>query len=172
MADTSLSTVPGHGKLAGKTVAFVGKFEFAKTDLDALEELTIAEGGSVVDGTSSPPDYLVVGAGSGRKRPPAAAQMLKKHPQVQVVDEAEFFRFTLLTPGELLAIMKAGPPGGHFWYKLQWRLNKCDAKVDLSGSRIRPDHVRRENNLPGGICLPGRYGVAWRGRRARRMSTR
>ena len=67
-------TQPGTKKLAGKTVALVGKFGYGKHELDALKKLVVSEGGQVVDGLKTAPDLLVEGAGIGGNPPAAIAK--------------------------------------------------------------------------------------------------
>jgi hypothetical protein len=64
---------PSSGKLARKTVAFVGKFGYGGRDLDAMKALVAAEGGSVVESEKIAPDYLVAGAGVGGNPPARSA---------------------------------------------------------------------------------------------------
>ena len=53
------------GKLAGKTVAFVGKFGYRDMFLDQFANQVVRAGGEVVDAAKTIPDYLFVGEGRG-----------------------------------------------------------------------------------------------------------
>ncbi|OWK43736.1 pentapeptide repeat-containing protein [Fimbriiglobus ruber] len=125
------------GKLAGKTVAFAGKFGYGKYNLEALKKAAVAEGGSVVDGETTAPDYLVEGTGVGGKPPGAVAKIQKKHPQVQVIDEPGFYQMIVPTAEEFLEILQSGPQGHEFWSAMQERIQKSGATIDLSGTEFR-----------------------------------
>ncbi len=125
------------GKLAGKTVALVGKFGYGGRDLDVMRALVAAEGGSVVEGEKTAPDYLVAGAGVGGNPPAAVAKIQKKHPPVQVIDEASFYQMVNPTAEEFREIMLSGPHGHEFWDAMRDRLQKGGTVLDLSGSDFR-----------------------------------
>jgi hypothetical protein len=76
------------GKLAGKAVAFVGKFGHAifGPAREFMASLVEQEGGTVVDGLRVAPDYVVEGKGVGSKPPSAIAKIQKKHPGMAVID--------------------------------------------------------------------------------------
>lgn len=128
---------PQAGKLVGKTVAFVGKFGYGRRDLDALKAIVSAEGGSVVDGEKTAPDYLVAGDGVAGKPPGAVAKIQKKYPHVQPIDEAGFYQLVNPTAAEFRELMQSGPHGHQFWYDLQQRLFKGGLVLDLSGTDFR-----------------------------------
>src|SRR5438105_10760214 len=102
------------GKVAGKTVAFVGKFGYGGRDLDAMLALVAAEGGSVVEGEKTAPDYLVAGAGVGGNPPAVVAKIQKKHPQVQLIDQAGFYQMVNPTAQDFREAMLSGPHGHEF----------------------------------------------------------
>jgi uncharacterized protein YjbI with pentapeptide repeats len=124
-------------KLAGKTVAFVGKFGYGGRDLDAMLALVAAEGGAVVEGEKTEPDYLVEGAGVGGNPPAAVAKIQKKFPQVQLVDQAGFYQLVNPTSEEFQKIMLSGPHGYEFWSAMQDRLSKGGITLDLRGTDFR-----------------------------------
>ncbi len=141
---------PTAGKLAGKTVAFVGKFGYAGRDLDAMKALVAAEGGSVVEGEKTAPDYLVAGTGVGGNPPAAIAKIQKKHPQVQPIDEATFYQLVNPTPEEFLEFMLSGPHGFDFWNTMQGRLRRSGIVLDLAGTDFRNREI--EGTLKE-VCL-------------------
>src|SRR5262245_56291883 len=98
------------GKLAGKTVAFVGKFGYGDTVVKKLSAVVAATGGKVV-AESARPDYLVAGEGRGGNPPAAVAKVQKQNPAVQVLDLAGFCQMMLPSPDELLAEIRAGLRG-------------------------------------------------------------
>ncbi len=132
--ETSKATA---GKLADKTVAFVGKFGYGARDLDAMKALVAAEGGSVVEADKTAPDYLVAGAGVGGNPPAAVAKIHKKHPQIQLIDQASFYQIANPTAAEFLQLMLTGPHGHDFWNAMQDRLYKAGIMLDLTGNDFR-----------------------------------
>jgi uncharacterized protein YjbI with pentapeptide repeats len=125
------------GKLAGKTVAFVGKFGYGGHELDAMQALVAEEGGSVAQGDKAAPDYLVAGAGVGGNPPAAIAKIQKKHPHVQPIDQAGFYDLVNPTAEEFLQIMLSGPHGYQFWSAMQDRLERGSVVLDLRGRDFR-----------------------------------
>jgi hypothetical protein len=103
------------GKLAGKTVAFVGKFGYKNCDLKFCTEIAESEGGTVVDGEKTVPDYLVAGAGVGGNPPAVVAKIQKKNPQVQTLDLSDFYQLTAPTMEDFLAILRSGPKDWEYW---------------------------------------------------------
>lgn len=136
MTKNAKATTPA-GKLAGKTVAFAGKFGYAGRDLGTMKALVTAEGGTVVEAEKAAPDYLVAGAGVGGNPPAAVAKVQKKHPQVQVIDQATFYQLVNPTPEELRKLMLSGPHGYQFWSAMQDRLQRAGVVLDLTGSDFR-----------------------------------
>jgi hypothetical protein len=143
---------PAAGKLAGKAVAFVGKFGLGGRDLDPMKAIVAAEGGSVVDGEKTAPDYLVAGTGVGGKSPAAVAKIQKKHPQVQLIDQAGFYQLVNPTAEEFRAILLSGPHGQEFWDGMQDRISKGGVTLDLTGTDFRNRAV--EGTLYR-VCLDG-----------------
>jgi uncharacterized protein YjbI with pentapeptide repeats len=138
------------GKLAGKTVAFVGKFGYGGRDLEPMKQLVAAEGGTVVDGIKAPPDYLVAGSGVGGNPPAAVAKIQKKYPQIQAIDEVAFYQLVKPTVEEFRKIVLSGPHGHEFWSQMHNRLHKTGTQLDLTGSDFRNRNI--EGNL-GNVCL-------------------
>src|SRR5687768_8573083 len=107
-------TPPTAGKLAGKTFAFAGKFGYANQARDTMSALIAAEGGAVVEPEQTAPDYLIVGYGVGGKPPAAVAKFQKKYPQVQTIDQGDFYQLVIPTAEEFLEILRSGPHGHEF----------------------------------------------------------
>jgi uncharacterized protein YjbI with pentapeptide repeats len=140
MAKKSTATSQA-AKLAGKTVAFVGKFGYGGHDLDAMLPLVATEGGSVVDGVKTAPDYLVAGDGVGGNPPAAVAKIQKKHPQVQLLDQAGFYQLVNPTAEEFRALIKSGPHGHEFWDKMQDQFWRAGQRLDLTGADFRKQTI-------------------------------
>ena len=130
---------PAAKKLAGKTVAFVGKFGYRDMWRDRCLPCVIAEGGEVVDAESAVPDYLVVGEGRGGNPPSAVAKVQKKHPSVQVLDLAECCRMLMPSREELLAELRSGPreDGHERWEQLRELFHQSGTPIDLTGVDLR-----------------------------------
>jgi uncharacterized protein YjbI with pentapeptide repeats len=124
-------------KLAGKKVAFAGKFGSDEAVLRWLQDWAKEEGARIVDGEKQAPDYLIVGAGPGGKQPPAAARIREKHPHVQVLDDADFHRLRAPTADDLMTILQSGPYPFEAWEDFRSRLSWAKAKIDLCGRDLR-----------------------------------
>jgi uncharacterized protein YjbI with pentapeptide repeats len=135
------TTTPPPGKLAGKTVAFVGKFGPRDMWLDQYRRYVTGEKGKVVDAEKAVPDYLVAGEGRGGNPPAAVAKIQKKHPSVQVVDEAGLCQLLLPSPDELCAELRAGPMkydrDERRWEDLRYLFHNAGATLDLRGADLR-----------------------------------
>lgn len=125
------------GKLAGKTVLFVGKFGYGGRDLAGMKALVVAEGGTVVEGDKVAPDYLVEGAGVGGKPPAASAKIQKKHPHVHPIDESSFYQLVHPTAAEFREMMESTSLGYEFWQAMQDRFMKAGVVLDLTGTDFR-----------------------------------
>jgi uncharacterized protein YjbI with pentapeptide repeats len=129
------------GKLAGKTVAFVGKFGYRDMFLDRHRADVLAQGGTVVEVDAAVPDYLVAGEGRGGNPPAMVAKVQKQHPSVQVLDEADFCK--LLTPSreELHAELRAGPREYQRWDRLLELTRLAGVTIDLNGADLRKTNL-------------------------------
>ena len=152
------------GPLAGKTVAFVGKFGYRDGFRKNHEQRVVKAGGKVVDVSKTVPDYLVAGEGRGGKPPSEVAKLKAKSPAIEVLEEAELLQFFVPDREELLREISKGrrKDGDKFWEdlhrlcfmaKAQIDLTKADLKnanlfganleqVDLSGSDLRGANVQ------------------------------
>jgi uncharacterized protein YjbI with pentapeptide repeats len=128
---------PAKGKLAGKTVAFVGKFGYHDMFLPHYQNYALAEGATVVDAESAVPDYLVAGEGRGGNPPAVVAKVTKLHRRVQVLEVVDFCR--LLTPSreELCAELRAGRGDHERWEQLVVVFQRSGTTLDLSGIDLR-----------------------------------
>jgi uncharacterized protein YjbI with pentapeptide repeats len=100
---TAQATAPAK-RLAGKKVALVGGFGYKDMNLKPNQDAIVAQGGTIVaDPKKTPPDLLVVGEGRGGKMPAIAAELSKKLPNLEVIDEAGLCRLLMPTRDELLA---------------------------------------------------------------------
>src|SRR5579871_1143174 len=109
------------GKLAGMTIAFVGKFGYKNSILNSCQEIATSEGGTIVDPDQAALDYLVAGAGSGGNAPASVAKIQKKHPKVHVLDLDDFYKLTRPSPDEIISLLRAEPQEQSFWIDLQQR---------------------------------------------------
>ena len=128
-------------KLAGQTVAFVGKFGYGSGAIDSEKELVKDEGGTVVDPEQTLPDYLVAGKGVGGNPPAVIAKLQKKHPQLQAIDIRAFYQLINPTADEFQQLMLSGNLDHDFWYKLRSRLDAAGVTLDLSGRDFRNQWV-------------------------------
>jgi uncharacterized protein YjbI with pentapeptide repeats len=130
-------------KLAGKAVAFVGNIGYHNMGLEDAKRSAIAEGAKVVDAETTLPDLLVVGEGRGGKPPALVAKLEKKHPELEVVDEAGFCRLIVPTRDELLAELRAGIDENDYkrWEFLEGIFFRSGAAPDLSGADMRGFHL-------------------------------
>jgi uncharacterized protein YjbI with pentapeptide repeats len=124
-------------KLGGKAVAFVGTFGYEDFYRAEMTDLVRAEGGHVVDGVTTAPDYLVVGDGKRGQPPGAAARIQKKWPSAEVIDQAGFYAFVAPTPDELMAFVATGPHPREAWEKIRTTLEKARLSFDLSDRDFR-----------------------------------
>ena len=131
-------------------MAFVGKIGYGGRDLEPMKALVAAEGGSVVDGEKTAPDYLVAGAGVGGNPPAAIAKIQKKHPQIQPIDQAGFYQLVNPTAEEFREILLSGPHGRDFWNSMHDRLSKAGIALDLTGTDFRNRTI--EGTLHG-VCF-------------------
>ena len=125
------------GTLAGKAVAFVGKFGYRDMFLDNYRTFVVAAGGSVVAAGSAVPDYLVAGEGRGGKPPAVVAQLSKKHPTIQILDEAEFCRLLLPLREEFATDLRSGPREHQYWDRLVALFRRANTTIDLDGADLR-----------------------------------
>jgi uncharacterized protein YjbI with pentapeptide repeats len=147
MAKNKKATPPT-GKLAGKTVAFVGKFGYRDMHRSRYEEQVVIEGGSVVNLDRTVPDFLFVGEGRGGKPPAEVAKTQKVAPAVTVLDTAAFLQFLLPDPERLMHEIGKGRRGDfdRFWdafdeicRRAGTQINLCNAdlrKADLYGAKL------------------------------------
>src|SRR5262245_22041524 len=122
------------GKLAGKNVAFVGRFGYGI--LDQAKKLAAAEAGQIVDAATGP-DYLVAGEGQGGNPPAAVAKVQKKHPGVHVLDMSDFWALLVPTREEFLALLASGPHGHERWSEMRDLMWRAGATIDLSDADFR-----------------------------------
>src|SRR5262245_52535973 len=83
-------TQASSGKLAGKTVAFVGKFGSGNYQTQNHKRTIARAGGTVVDHNRKLPDYVWLGEGRNGKLPSDVAKIQAKKPDVEVLDTAAF----------------------------------------------------------------------------------
>lgn len=124
------------GKLAGKAVAFVGKIGYKDMLRAELAAVTAREGGTVVDGEKTAPDYLVQGDGVGGKPPAASAKIQKKHPGAAVIDVPGFYQLVAPTADEILAVLQGGRRDYDFWKQFDENRRRAAGKIDLSGADL------------------------------------
>ena len=127
------------GKLAGKTIAFVGKFGYKNMSLPMYTEMVVKEGGTVVDAAQAVPEVLFVGEGRGGKPPSEVAKIQKKSPAIQVYDLAGMMQFLLPDrDGLIQEIAKGRRDDGHrFWDSLEAMCRAAGTMVDLTGVDLR-----------------------------------
>jgi uncharacterized protein YjbI with pentapeptide repeats len=125
------------GKLAGKRVAFVGKFGYGTLSREACEGYAVAAGAKVVDPAKAVPDYVVAGEGRGGKPPGDVTRLKKKHPSIQVLDRADFFRAVLPDREELTRAIRGGRLDYEQWDAWETMFRVAGATVDLSRSDFR-----------------------------------
>src|SRR5689334_19062630 len=111
------SKSPPEGKLAGKTVALVGKFGYHDCNRPRYANQVTRAGGVVVDAATAVPDILFVGEGRGGKPPAEVAKVQKKSPAVQILDAAGFMQLVIPDREELLQEIGRGrrEDNDHFW---------------------------------------------------------
>lgn len=132
-------------KLAGKRVAFVGKFGEGDHERSDAQYLATDEGATLVeDPLADPIDLLVVGDGVGGKPPAEAAKVQAKHPQVQTLDAVGFYRFLHPNAEEMVELMCSGPRGHGYWSRMKTRAERAGVVLDLSGTDFRKRTVETE----------------------------
>jgi len=130
------ATPPAAGKLAGKTVAFVGKFGYRDWNRSLLQRAVQSEGGAVVEPTATP-DYLVYGEGRGGNPPGDVAKIQKKHPAVQVHSFTDFAQLVALSADEFVRML-TGPPKPSEWWEDFSRIAVLGGiSIDLRGADLR-----------------------------------
>ncbi len=135
-------TAPTKGKLAGKTIAFVGKFGYRDMWLEQYQKFTSIEGGKVVDVASTVPDYLITGEGRGGNPPALVAKIQANHPAVRVLDVAGYCKFLLPTRDQLISMLHAAAQDHSYWELFQAMLRNAGASIDLSGADLRKAKLR------------------------------
>lgn len=124
------------GKLAGKTVAFVGKFGYPNLYKEDYAAMAQASGGAVVASVKNP-DFLWVGD-SGVKLPPDVTKVQKKNPAVVVYRSEDFMQFLVPEPATLIQELKRpAHKDDSFWKAMAMMLHCVKAKVDLSQADLR-----------------------------------
>src|SRR5829696_8147782 len=140
MAIKTSTKIPARGgKVAGKTFALVGKFGYSFWERKDCEARIKRAGATVVDAEKADPDYLLVGEGSQRKPPAIVAQVEKRHPAVEVIDEAALARLLTPTSDEVRAELAAGRVNKAWWDKLEecFLMGDLRRPLDLSGADFR-----------------------------------
>jgi uncharacterized protein YjbI with pentapeptide repeats len=139
-------------KLAGRRVAFVGKFGYRDMWLDWFRSWAQAAGGAIV-GPYEAPDYLVAGEGRGGKAPGDVAKARKAHPSVEVLDIAGFTRLVMPTAGDLEQVIRSGRQEHDYWETLDRMCWQGATSIDLSGRDLRK--VDLSGAHLGGVNLDG-----------------
>jgi uncharacterized protein YjbI with pentapeptide repeats len=119
-------------KLAGKKLAFVGRF----FTLAAFQAWATEAGGSVVSADESP-DYVVAGEGRGGNPPAEVAKIQKRVPSVVVLESKDFVRMVLPSREELIAALKASRRDDTSWEQLRQKCLHAASSPDLSGADLR-----------------------------------
>jgi uncharacterized protein YjbI with pentapeptide repeats len=123
------------GKLAGKTVALVGKFGYRDARRAMHAKQISRAGGRVVDPAKKVPDYLLVGEGRGGKPPADVAKLQKKSPAIQILDLGD------LLPGrdELLKEIGRGrrKDRDRFWEDFATTCHFASSQIDLTNADLR-----------------------------------
>jgi uncharacterized protein YjbI with pentapeptide repeats len=125
------------GKLAGKTLALVGKFGYKDSGRERYEGRARRAGGKLVDATKTNPDYLIVGEGQRGNPPAIVAVVQKRHPAVQVFDLAGMSQLLAPTADELLAEIAAGDMDSDRWDEIHEHYLQIPKPPDLSGTDFR-----------------------------------
>ena len=120
--------------LAGKRVAFVGKFTYWQDK--HREEWVRSAGGQVVP-PSGAVDVLVYGEGRGGKPPGDVAKIEKRLPGVVTLPFAELAKLVLPDPTELVATLKRGRPSYEYWDVFQTMTYAAGGSYDLRGTDFR-----------------------------------
>ena len=127
-------TKPKAGKLAGKTVAFVGKFGYRDIAPD-YQRYAISEGGKVVEIESVVPDYLVVGERGG-KPSPMAPKYSRRTPVFKFSMWRLSFNFSVQHATSFLARSEAGELAHDRWKQLAEMFSRAGT-MDLSKADLR-----------------------------------
>lgn len=140
---TGAAAKPG-GKLAGKTVAFIGKFGYSDFFQNAYQEMVRAAGGTIVDPLKKVPDYIWVGEGRGGKPPGDVAKLQKKHPAVIVLGDNDFAAFLLPSREEFLKQIKALKAGDNelYWDAFDMFSPLTGDWLDLTSADLRHAKLR------------------------------
>src|SRR5262245_28836065 len=125
------------GKLAGKTVALVGKFGYRDFQKQRYANLIEQAGGKLVDPAKIVPNCVVVGEGRGGKPPGDVAKLQKKSPAIEVLSTNDLVRLTLLDREQLLREIGRGRRDHHFWDALAQSYREAGTKIDLSKADLR-----------------------------------
>ena len=134
MAKTTKPT----GKLAGKSVALVGKFGYRDNHRKQHARIVTRAGGKVVDAAKSVPDYLFVGEGRGGKPPSDVARLQKKSPAIEVLSVPEFLELLLPDRDQVLSMIRSrGKEKEGFWSDLEHSFLYTKATIDLSKVDLR-----------------------------------
>jgi uncharacterized protein YjbI with pentapeptide repeats len=131
----SKPTAESARRLAGKTVALVGKFGYRDMQRDLYTNQVTRAGGKVVDPAKTVPDYLLVGEGRGGKPPADVAKLQKKSPSIEILTLNDL----MLTREELLQEISRGrrPDRDRFWDELQYACRHAGTQIDLTGADLR-----------------------------------
>jgi uncharacterized protein YjbI with pentapeptide repeats len=130
------------GTLAGKRVAFVGKFGYKDWDRPGFTTWARAAGAVVVDPQGGL-DYLVVGEGRGGKPPGEVAKIQKRLPAVGLLDVAGLLQLVLPDPARVLKEIGQGRrvDADRFWDSFDEMCRRAGAKIDLRGADLRAAHL-------------------------------
>jgi uncharacterized protein YjbI with pentapeptide repeats len=128
-------------RLAGKTIAFAGRFyEPYRSVEDAFGRQIKSEGGKLVADVTPALDYLVVGRTRGHTDAEKKAERLNQTQgaSIQILDENTFRQLFALTRDEAIVLLRGGEEGVARWQRLRelclWR---GIPPIDLSGINLR-----------------------------------
>ncbi len=126
-------------KLAGKTVAFVGKFGYKDWDRSKYTRFAETAGAKVVDAATDIPDCLIVGEGRGGKLPSEVAKIQKKSPGVEILDTPAFLQCVLPSPESVLAELLKGRDDNRdrYWEQLDHLCRGAQTLIDLDKTDLR-----------------------------------
>jgi uncharacterized protein YjbI with pentapeptide repeats len=128
---------PATELLAGKKVAFVGKFGYHDMWRSLMTHWCAYRGGSEVESMSAP-DYLVAGDGRGGKPPGDVAKVQKKYPAVQTLTVEQYLRMVRPTAEELRAGIAAGEiKEGEGWERLTQTYRLSGSALDMENADLR-----------------------------------
>jgi uncharacterized protein YjbI with pentapeptide repeats len=131
------------GRLAGKTVALVGKFGYRDMQRNVYVNQIERSGGKVVDPAKTVPDYLLVGEGRGGKPPADVAKLQKKSPNIELLALSDL----VPTREELLLEISRGrrPDRDRFWDELQYVCRNAGTQIDLAEADLRKADLHGAN---------------------------